>query len=325
RISRQNCSRLEGLVSFFKIIERQSEPRQVLNAPLQDCTEHYTQVGDINLCWFEWGKAYAEQGTTLLVHATGFHARCWDQTIRHLPSRHIIAVEMRGHGRSDNTGPITWEQLSTDLAGFVEALGLHDLVAAGHSLGGYCLTHAAALMPERFRRLVLIDPVIMDPEFYNTNTNQQANFLDEKGRHPVAKRRNQFDSVAAMVANFTGRGSFAVWQDAVLQDYCEYGLLPSTAGEGFVLACPPTVEAAIYMGSGSHDLYGELDRVVMPVTVLRAFRQDGPRTEMNFSLSPTYPGLAALFPDAEDIYLPELTHFMPMQAPKVVAQYLLKQ
>jgi pimeloyl-ACP methyl ester carboxylesterase len=292
---------------------------------MNNCTENYIQVGDVHLCWFEWGKAFAEQGTTLLVHATGFHARCWDQTILHLPDRHIIAVEMRGHGRSDNTGPITWEAMSTDLACFVEALDLRDLVAAGHSMGGYCLTHAAALMPERFQRLVLIDPVIMEPVSYQGDANQQANFLDAAGRHPVAKRRNQFDSVAAMVANFTGRGSFAVWQDAVLQDYCQYGLLPSPAGDGFVLACPPEVEAAIYMGSGSTDIYGELSRVVMPVTVLRAFRQDGPRTEMNFSLSPTYPGLAALLPDAQDVYLPELTHFMPMQAPALVAQYLMRE
>jgi pimeloyl-ACP methyl ester carboxylesterase len=292
---------------------------------MSNCTENYIQVGDVSLCWFEWGKAFAGQGTTLLVHATGFHARCWDQTIRHLPDRHVIAVEMRGHGRSDNTGPITWEALSQDLAGFVEALDLRDLVAAGHSMGGYCLTHAAAMMPERFQRLVLIDPVIMEPASYRADTNQQASYLDDAGRHPVAKRRNHFDSVAAMVANFTGRGGFAVWEDAVLQDYCEYGLLPSPSGEGSVLACPPEVEAAIYMGSGSTDIYGELRRVVMPVTVLRAFREDGPRTEMNFSLSPTYPGLASLLPDAKDVYLPELTHFMPMQAPALVAQYLMRE
>ncbi|MFT7131741.1 MAG: pimeloyl-ACP methyl ester carboxylesterase [Cyclobacteriaceae bacterium] len=290
---------------------------------MSDCTENYTQVGDVRLCWFEWGKAHAGQGTILLVHATGFHARCWDQTILNLPNRHVIAVEMRGHGRSDNTGPITWETLSTDLVGFIKALDLHDLVAAGHSMGGYCLTHAAAMMPERFRRLVLVDPVIMEPTSYEAGANKQLGYLDDAGRHPVAKRRNQFDSVAAMVKNFVGRGGFAVWEDAVLQDYCEYGLLPNPAGEGFVLACPPEVEAAIYMGSLSHDIHAELSRVVMPVMVLRAYRQDSPQTEMNFSLSPTYPGLAALFPDAQDVYLPELTHFMPMQAPAVVAQYLL--
>jgi len=170
---------------------------------------------------------------------------------------------------------------------------------------------------------VLVDPVIMAPTSYDAGANQQLGYLDDAGRHPVAKRRNQFDSVAAMVENFVGRGGFAVWEYAVLQDYCEYGLLPNPAGEGFVLACPPDVEAAIYTGSRSRDIYAALSRVVMPVMVLRAYRQDSPQTEMNFSLSPTYPGLAALFPDAQDIYLPELTHFMPMQAPAVVAQYLL--
>ena len=289
---------------------------------MSECTEHYTRVGDINLCWFEWGKAFADQGTLLLVHATGFHARCWDQTVAHLPGRHIIALEMRGHGRSDNSGPITWGAFGDDLVGFIQALDLHNLVAAGHSMGGYCLTYAAARMPERFQRLLLIDPVIMEPSTYKASATLHASYLDEAGRHPVAKRRNNFVDADAMYANFVGRGSFGLWQDAVLRDYCVYGLVPNPDGEGFVLACPPQVEAAVYMGSSSTNIYAELSRVTMPVTVLRAFRAEGPRTEMNFALSPTYPGLAALFPQGVDIYLPELSHFMPMQAPAAVAGYL---
>lgn len=55
----------------------------------------------------------------LLVRAAGFHGHCWDQIVRHLPGQYIIAVEMRGHGRSDNTGPMTWKTLSHHLADLI--------------------------------------------------------------------------------------------------------------------------------------------------------------------------------------------------------------
>ena len=40
------------------------------------------------------------------------------------------------------------------------------------------------------------------------------------------------------------------------------------------------------------------------------------------SASPTWPGLAAALPNAEDVFLPEHSHFMPMEAPELVASHL---
>ena len=58
--------------------------------------------GDIEHC-FRWGDTVGR--TLLLVHATGFHARCWDQVIAHLPSDwNIVSVDMRGHGDPEKRG-----------------------------------------------------------------------------------------------------------------------------------------------------------------------------------------------------------------------------
>ena len=43
---------------------------------------------------------------------------------------------------------------------------------------------------------------------------------------------------------------------------------------------------------------------------------------MDFSTSPTWPEVAAQFPDGTDIYLPDYTHFIPMQNPELVAGYI---
>ncbi|MCB1647494.1 MAG: alpha/beta hydrolase, partial [Pseudomonadales bacterium] len=240
---------------------------------MSSCTEHYTDVNGMTMCWFEWRADLREQGTTLLVHATGFHARCWDQTIAHLPDRHIIAVDMRGHGRSSDNGPITWHTFSQDLIEFVRAQDLRITVAAGHSMGGHCLTECLAAEQARFDRAVLVDPVILDPAHYQQTESEHTRFLDEAGNHPVAKRRNHFDSPEAMYQNFHGRGSFAVWEDAVLRDYCDYGCLPNPEGAGYVLACPPKVEATIYMTSSANNIYGVIGDISIPVTVLRAMER----------------------------------------------------
>ena len=53
--------------------------------------EQLIRFPDVDLCVFEWGKPGGQQ--VLLVHATGFHARCWDQVVAKLPENwHIFAL-----------------------------------------------------------------------------------------------------------------------------------------------------------------------------------------------------------------------------------------
>lgn len=286
------------------------------------CSENYIEVNGVRLCWFEWEPEHRSDGTTLFVHATGFHARCWNQTVKRLPDRHVIAVDMRGHGRSDKSGPFSWDVFGADVTEFVEALNLEKITGVGHSMGGHSVVQAAARHPARFEKLVLVDPVILSPEIYRQSASLHDAWLSESGEHPVARRRNHFDDARAMFDNLAGRGGYAAWQDEVLHDYCQYGLLPNPDGEGCVLACPPRVEAAIYMGSSGTDIYDQIETIDLPVTVLRARQREADRGEMDFSKSPTWEGLAERFQNGTDVYLPEMTHFIPMQDPQLVADYI---
>lgn len=284
--------------------------------------ERYLELDGVRLCYFEWGSECAgSQPTILLVHATGFHARCWDQVVRHLPDRHVIAVDMRGHGRSSKEGPISWDQFGTDLTALVRQLGLRGAVGAGHSMGAHSLVQAAAQLPEAFSRILLIDPVIMAPEVYAAPAFEG---LDE---HPTARRRNRWVSWEEMYERFQDRQPFAGWDTAVLQDYCRYGLLLAEDGETLQLACPPRIEAAIYMGSSAGDIHAHVRSVQVPVTVLRARERDlsQERDPMDFSASPTWPELASQFPQGRDVQLPQVSHFVPMEQPKLIAEFVLGQ
>ena len=110
-------------------------------------SEHHAQLNGVELCWFEWqGRAASENPTVLMAHATGFHARCWDQVIRLLPEFHVIAVDFRGHGRSAKPEPpYGWKDFGEDLVALVSHLELQDAVGVGHSMGGHSVVYTCLL------------------------------------------------------------------------------------------------------------------------------------------------------------------------------------
>ena len=119
------------------------------------------------ICWFEWGSI-GTKPTLLLLHATGFHARCWDATVAALPDdQHVIALDLRGHGRSYRPNSLSdWMATAQDVVAFVNAQFTVPVVAVGHSMGGYVAARAAAIVPDRFVHLLLVDPVMLVPETY---------------------------------------------------------------------------------------------------------------------------------------------------------------
>ncbi len=274
------------------------------------------------LCVFEWNAdARGRDDTLLLAHATGFHARCWDRVVAHLPGRHVLAVDERGHGRSEGRPPVDWRVFGRDLADVARAFDLRGAVGVGHSMGGHATTEAAAAESLRFRRLVLIDPVIGPPEAYVAGS--RAAFADQP--HPTAKRRARWTSPDEMLARFRDRPPFDAWDAAVLRDYVEHGLLPDPAGDGWVLACDPAFEADVYMSALENaGVHRSIAAVDVPVLVVRAQEPPTLRDRMDFRFSPTWPGLAAAFRHGREIHVPDRTHFVPMEDPAQVARWILE-
>jgi pimeloyl-ACP methyl ester carboxylesterase len=275
--------------------------------------------------YFEWHpELRGREPTLLLVHATGFHARVWDETIRHLGERHVIAIDQRGHGRSEKTEITHWKVFGEDLADIVRELDLHDLIGVGHSMGGHAMADAAAACPDRFVRLVLIDPVIASRDAYGGGGWKISSVGGEN--HPTSKRKRHFDSPEEMIERFRDRVPYSVFQPAALRDYCVYGLLPEADGDGFTLACPPEIEASVYMTSRTNAAVHEsIQQIEIPVLILRAKLPPDDRNMMDFSSSPTWPGLVGEFPNARDLHLGEHTHFLPMEIPERVAALILEE
>jgi len=290
----------------------------------QTPVQHDALVNGVRLTYFERNPtARGAHPTLLFAHANGYHARIWDHIIARLPSYHSIAVDQRGHGRSEKRRITHWRQLIEDIAALVEALHLERIVAIGHSMGGHAIIGAAALCPHRFARLIAIDPVIGPRESYEGESSAP---LPEGGVHPASRRHNHFTSAESMAARLLGKGSFAKFDAQMLHDYCEHGLLPDPSGDGFVLACPPEIEASVYMTSRSNGaIYDAIRAIDIPTLILRAHEPEPSRGAMNFAASPTAPGLVQEFKHGREIYYPHLTHFIPMEIPDEVARLIAEE
>jgi pimeloyl-ACP methyl ester carboxylesterase len=246
----------------------------------------------------------------VFVHANGFNARTYRTILAPLAAQfRILAVDQRGHGRStlpaETEGRTSWNGLRDDLLALLETLDLRDVVLAGHSMGGTACVLAQALAPQRVRRVVLFDPVVM-PEPGEIDPAQFANSPLVQG---ALRRRAVFPDRASVVAAYTGRGAFRTWTGEMLADYVADGFRERAGGE-VELSCAPEWEASNF-ASHAHDTWGAFEAAQVPIRILRAEEgstcREGPRLDAL---------VAAGRVDVETV--PGTTHFLPMERPDLV-------
>ena len=274
------------------------------------------QLPDISLRVTEWP---GNGDPVLLLHATGFHSRCWDEIARRLADTHLYAVDLRFHGGSESSGAVNWQLMASDIEQLLNKLDLQRVVGVGHSIGGYLVACAAARQRERFKHLVLIDPVIFQRQVYIQRFTQRG--AVDPSENPVSRRKNQWRDAEEMYQRFRDRSPFVHWQEQILRDYCAHALRQVPGESALQLACDPLHEASIYLNQeGNEAIHELLPGLTLPVTLLRA--APDPENLGNLTASPTWPGLAAALPNAREIYLPDMTHFIPMEDPELVARVI---
>ena len=106
----------------------------------------------------EWGSPAAPP-LVLLREGYTQHARAaWDTVARHLARGfRVLALDQRGHGKSEWATDYHEQRLVDDVEAFVDALGLQRFPLVGFSIGCAAACGFAARHPERVARLVLVE------------------------------------------------------------------------------------------------------------------------------------------------------------------------
>lgn len=124
-----------------------------------------TTSGGLTVGYREWGRA--DGPVVVLLHGLSSDADTWALVGPGLGRRfRVIALDTRGHGRSDWATSYALSELRDDVLEAMDALGVLAAAVVGHSMGGVVAYLLAATHPDRVRALVLEDmpaPVPADP------------------------------------------------------------------------------------------------------------------------------------------------------------------
>ena len=209
-----------------------------------------------------------------------------------------------------------WRQAAEDLLAGLARYELRDIIAVGHSFGGVASMLALLEEPERFKALIMLDPVLLAPTMLaQQKAAWDAGVIDQ---HPLVqsalRRRRVFNSRDDAFARFRAKAVFADWSDESLRLYIEHGL---REGRGGYELRWDTAWEAYYFSNAHEQVWEDLPKLrnLAPVLIVRAGDSHTfPRDCVEWARS--------LLPTADIIELEGQGHLFPLAAPKLTASVI---
>ncbi|RPJ19753.1 MAG: alpha/beta hydrolase, partial [Chloroflexi bacterium] len=188
------------------------------------------------------------------------------------------------------------------------------VIGVGHSIGAMVTLRAALQNPNRFRALVLIDPVLFVPGFLVNWRIVHALGLGDR-LHPLIagakKRRRAFDDLETIYRGYRSRSVFRYMSDDNLRIYIAGITQPKVDG-GYELVYSPEWEAQIYRtGLHDFDIWRDLPKLEVPTLFIRG-------AETDTFLENAAKLVQRKQPKARVETLDRSTHLLPLERPQEV-------
>ncbi len=164
---------LAGPTAARTFLLRGMEPRSA---------DRFIDVNGLRIHYLDWGSDGKQP--LILLHGIGRVAHTFDPVVSHFnESHHVLAVDMRGHGDSgwDPRGAYLVEDYVKDIEGFVEKLGLRNIVLWGNSTGGRVAQVFAGMRPDLVAAVTVEDVGPERPREIATNVTSRIQKEDEAG------------------------------------------------------------------------------------------------------------------------------------------------
>jgi 3-oxoadipate enol-lactonase len=202
--------------------------------------------------------AYRRKGAgppLLLIHGVGGDSSSWDAIADRLESRFdVVAMDLRGHGRSDLIRhPIEIDDLARDAIQVLDACGIARCAVAGLSLGGAVAQALALDHPERVSQLALVVTVCGRTPDERARALERIEFLKRNGIAAIAEsnRRRWFTDA------FLEAHSDVVERRVAQLEACD----PESYLHAFTLFCTtdladrlPKIRVPTLIVTGEHDV-----------------------------------------------------------------------
>ncbi|RHX83730.1 alpha/beta fold hydrolase [Leptospira stimsonii] len=180
--------------------------------------------------------------TILLCHANGYSALTYKFYIDALSKTHrVLALDFAGHGESQSTLQFkNWYFFRDQILALIELENLSDLIGVGHSLGGASLILASYKKPEKFKKIIANDPVVLD--FFKVT---YAWIFHNPLAKVAIKRRREFKDLDSVRKIYKRTPSFSRWDEGIYEDYLQSCFRIGPQGEA-LLRCVPELESKIF-------------------------------------------------------------------------------
>ena len=117
--------------------------------------------GDFNI------KAYGDPNNPplFLIHGWPQTSYCWHHMSPYLKDFYLIAPDLRGMGDSNRELDVrayAKDEMAKDIFAIADELGIESFFLGGHDWGGAIVQEMAFLHPERIKKLIIINMVIIN-------------------------------------------------------------------------------------------------------------------------------------------------------------------
>lgn len=280
---------------------------------------------DARIALARWGAEDRGKPPALLLHGTGFVAEVWDDVARELAADYTVyALDRRGHGDSHKPAADRYhfQDFAEDVCRVVETLDLTNIYGIGHSAGATDLLLAAKLLPERFARLFVMEPTVMDPR---TARPDGLSDFSKSAVQGVLRRQAEFESAEAAFARYRAAPAFEKWTENSLRAYIRHGFAAQADGR-VRLHCTPEIESAVmlpiceameqvYTSDVRGNPFAWLSEIECPVRIAV--------TEKSWSIYKVMASRAvALLPAASQYTFEGVGHSVAQEAPELVLRAL---
>ncbi|KAI9594043.1 Alpha/Beta hydrolase protein [Syncephalis fuscata] len=260
----------------------------------------------------------------ILAHANGYHKELWHPVIKRLghAKARFVAYDIRNQGDSAalNAGrfgkdDFRWTQNVADIQTIIKQLKLHKpILGIGHSIGGATVLSLEENSPGTFDRVISIDPVCSPLDAENPMYQAMTNSLVSRS----STRRFQWMNREEAKQAFLKRAFFKVWDEEVLDLHLEYGLKENPVTGEVTLKCTPEQEVNTFIGNNiSKQAHDDLPKIQCPVLFIggQDSEYNPPENTENNAKSCKYGRL---------VMLDGVGHLVPMEQPKIVADYIFE-